>query len=232
MHIEPLGDHALLVHLGSSIDEETHRLVRAAYATLERLDLPGVSELVPAFTSIGVHYDPARVRHAPTEPPHEGLRRELAAALERLDPAELPPARTVEIPVCYGGDFGPDLADVAGQAGLSAREVVRRHAAGEYLVYMIGFAPGFPYLGGLDPRLATPRLDAPRTAVPAGSVGIGGEQTGIYPVESPGGWRLIGRTPLRLFDPTREPATLLRAGDRVRFRAVTAARFRELERGA
>ncbi|MBX6364776.1 MAG: 5-oxoprolinase subunit PxpB [Gemmatimonadetes bacterium] len=232
MDIEPLGDRALLVQLGSSIDEATHRLVRAACAALERRRIPGVIELVPAFTSVGVHYEPGLVRRAPTESPHEALRRELEAALRGLDPGELPPPRTIDIPVCYGGEFGPDLDEVAARAGLSPEEVVRRHAAGEYLVYMIGFAPGFPYLGGLDPRLATPRLDAPRTAVPAGSVGIGGAQTGIYPLESPGGWRLIGRTPLRLFDPAREPAALLRAGDRVRFHPVDPARFRALERGA
>ena len=130
------------------------------------------------------------------------------------------------IPVCYGGDFGPDLAFVAKHAGLTEAEVIRRHTGRDYRIYMLGFLPGFPYLGGLDPRLFTPRLQNPRTAIPAGSVGIGGEQTGIYPVASPGGWQLIGRTPLDLFDPERPPRYA--AGDCIRFTAITAEQFAKL----
>jgi KipI family sensor histidine kinase inhibitor len=125
--------------------------------------------------------------------------------------------RRIEIPVAYGGEYGPDLADVAAHTGLTPAEVVRRHSAGDYVVYLLGFLPGFAFMGGLAPELATPRRAEPRTAVPASSIGIGGEQTGIYPVVSPGGWQLIGRTPLSLFDPTAESPTLLRPGDRVRF---------------
>src|SRR5262249_55828790 len=135
-----------------------------------------------------------------------------------------PESRTIDIPVCYGGECGPDLEDVARHTGLAPAEVIARHSAVTYLVYFLGFSPGFPYLGGLAPELATPRLSAPRKRVPAGSVAIGGRQTGVYPVESPGGWRIIGRTDLRLFDPNAEPPALLRTGDSVRFVSVNARR--------
>lgn len=214
MRIEPLGDCAALVRFGDRIDEALHRLVRAACARLEAQPVPGTVELVPAFTTVAVSYDPARVG---TPSPYGTVAAALAARLAELEADEAPAGRTVEVPVHYGGSAGPDLELVAARAGLAPEEVVRLHAAGDYLVHMIGFAPGFPYLGGLDPRLHCPRRDAPRTVVPAGSVGIGGSQTGIYPVESPGGWQLIGWTPLVLFDPTRDPPALLRAGDRVRF---------------
>jgi inhibitor of KinA len=138
----------------------------------------------------------------------------------------LPPPRTVEIPVCYGGDLGPDIDDVARQHGMSAQDVIDIHASGDYLVYMVGFMPGFAYLGGLSSRIATPRRQTPRTAVPAGSVGIGGEQTGVYPLVSPGGWNLIGRTPLRIFDIDRTDAALLATGDRVRFRPISNGEFK------
>ncbi len=214
MRIEPLGDCAALVRFGDRIDEAMHRLVRAACARLEAEPVAGMVELVPAFTTLAVSYDPAAVG---TAAPYPTVAAALEARLADVQADEAPAGRTVEIPVRYGGSVGPDLEVVAAHAGLPPAEVVRLHGAGDYLVHMIGFAPGFPYLGGLDPRLHCPRRDAPRTVVPAGSVGIGGSQTGIYPVESPGGWQLIGRTPLVLFDATRDPPTLLRAGDRVRF---------------
>jgi inhibitor of KinA len=134
----------------------------------------------------------------------------------------------IEIPVCYGGELGPDLDDVAERHAMSADDVIRVHSAGNYLVYMVGFMPGFAYLGGLSERIATPRRNSPRTAVPAGTVGIGGSQTGVYPLESPGGWHLIGRTPVRVFDIGRDPAALLATGDRVRFVSITRAKYDEL----
>jgi inhibitor of KinA len=151
----------------------------------------------------------------------------LEAACADLAHAHLPPPRIVEIPVCYGGAFGPDLDDVAERHGLGSDDVVAIHTSGEYLVYMVGFMPGFAYLGGLDERIATPRRRSPRTAVPAGTVGIGGQQTGVYPLVSPGGWNLIGRTPLRIFDPARDEPTLLATGDRVRFRAIPLDEYQE-----
>lgn len=213
MRVVPLGDRALLIQLGSTIDDATHRHVRAVSARLASSTVPGMIEVVPAFASVAVHYDPARA-------PYTRFAAAVQAALAELGDERLPEPRTVEIPVRYGGEEGPDLDVVARAHGLSADEVVRLHSAASYRVYMLGFAPGFPYLGGLPESLATPRRAEPRTAVPAGSVGIGGSQTGIYPLTTPGGWQIIGRTSLSLFDPRREPATLLAIGDVVRFRAV------------
>jgi inhibitor of KinA len=234
MKFTALGDRAILIQVGSSIDEATHRRVRAVQSRLSQCVIAGVVELVPAYTSLAVHYDPAQLEQPAaddTSAPHDRLCARLAEVLARAEVEQLPTQRYVEIPVVYGGEFGPDLEDVARQHGLSADEVIRIHGGGDYLVYMIGFAPGFPYLGGLDPRLATPRRSVPRTAVAAGSVGIGGDQTGVYPIESPGGWHLIGRTPRRLFVANREPPTLLQAGDRVRFRAISSREFDILEKG-
>ena len=209
------GDCALVVEYGSAIDPRVNARVRLLDRLLGSLHHPGIVETVPTYRSLMVHYDPLVV-------PREALARvvmDVAAGLTDGPGAE---GRVVEIPVAYGGDAGPDLAGVAAHNGLAEDAVVEIHAAGEYLVYMLGFMPGFPYLGGMSPRIATPRLPTPRTAVPAGSVGIAGEQTGIYPTESPGGWRLIGRTPVRLFDPARMPPALLEAGDRVRFVPLSA----------
>ena len=228
MHFSPLGDRALLVHLGTTIDEATHRRVRAVYARLERQRLPGVTELVPAYTSVALHYDPQRV---PGDPEHESVsayHRLVAlvmSAFTDLRDEEGVASRLVDIPVCYGGAHGPDLEEVARRHGLSGTEVAEIHEGGDYFVYMLGFAPGFAYLGGLSDRIATPRRAEPRTAVPAGSVGIGGSQTGVYPMTLPGGWQLIGRTPLRLFDASRTPPSLLAVGDRVHFRAIAPNEF-------
>jgi inhibitor of KinA len=229
MHFAPLGDRALLITLGYSIDDPTHRRVQAALARLDRAEIPGITEFVPAFASIAVHYDPAAWAEGSTTPPYTHVVSALERALDHLGDGEPAPSRLVEIPVCYGGELGPDLDDVAARHGLSADEVVTLHASVDYRVHMVGFMPGFAYLGGLPQAIATPRRDTPRTAVPAGSVGIGGAQTGVYPLVSPGGWHLIGRTPLRLFDVSRDPAALLAAGDRVRFRRISAADFQASE---
>ena len=230
MTFTPLGDSAVTVTLASSIDEPSHRRVRAACRRIRAAELPGIVDLVPAFTSIVVHYDPvqiaARSLTGPAPSPYDRLTAQLAELLANLADEPQPEARTVEIPVCYGGDLGPDLDDVARQHSLSSDEVVAAHVAGNYLVYMIGFMPGFAYLGGLDPAIATPRRAAPRMAVPAGTVGIGGSQTGVYPLVSPGGWNLIGRTPLKIFDSARAEPALLTAGDRVRFRPISLDEFR------
>lgn len=211
MRIEPLGDGAVQIVLGDGPDEATRVRVAAAAERVRRATLPGGTECVPGYTSLTVHYDPLRVGDV------EGMLRRTLADPDHAQGGE---GRLVEIPVRYGGEWGPDLEEVAALHGIAADEVVRLHTAAEYRVHLIGFVPGFPYLGGLSPRLHTPRRDSPRTTVPAGSVGIGGGQTGVYPVDSPGGWRLIGRTPLALFDPRRDPPALLRAGDRIRFRAL------------
>ncbi|HEY0153247.1 MAG TPA: 5-oxoprolinase subunit PxpB [Longimicrobium sp.] len=227
MRIEPLGDSAVQIVLGDAPDEPTRRRVAAASRRVAESHLPGLIECVPGFTSLTIHYDPVQL-----PPPDAGWLDSLAQLLDELEESAGDDGRLVEIPVCYGGDFGPDLKSLASLHGLTADDVVALHAAGDYRVHLIGFVPGFPYLGGLDAKLATPRRESPRTVVPAGSVGIGGAQTGVYPVESPGGWQLIGRTPLRLFDAHRDPPALLRAGDRVRFVPVDAEAFRRLEHGA
>src|SRR5579884_2716552 len=229
MRLSPLGDGAILITLGNTIDPATHRLVRATVARIDAARIMGVVDVVPAFASVAVHYEPAQFR---ADAPYEDLASVLWDLLSDLTHSALPPARVVEIPVCYGGDFGPDLDDVAARHALTPDDVVRLHSGAVYLVYMVGFMPGFAYLGGLPDKIATPRRSSPRSAVPAGTVGIGGNQTGVYPLVSPGGWNLIGRTPLRMFDPSREPPTLLAAGDRVRFRAISLDEFAAIEAGA
>ena len=206
----PAGDQALVVELGDGISPEINRRVRDLMLAIERSGPPGVVETVPTYRSLLVYYDPLA-----TSAP------ELQASLEHLehglDEQSFDTPRVVHIPTLYGDEYGPDLEFVAGHSGLTAEEVVRVHSESEYLVYMMGFSPGFPYLGGVPERLVTPRLETPRTHIPAGSVGIAESQTGIYPVASPGGWRLIGRTPLKMFDPAAEPPSLVGAGDYIRF---------------
>lgn len=225
VRVEPLGDCALQVTLGDAPDEAARLRVAAATRRLESAGLPGVVECVPGFTTVTLHLDPDRVSTWPAD-----LAERIASLLERIDAADAGVDRLVEIPVCYGGELGPDLDHLAASHGLTADAVVRIHSGAEYRVHLLGFIPGFPYLSGLDPRLHTPRRAVPRTSVPAGSVAIGGGQAGIYPLDSPGGWHLIGRTPLRLFDPRRPDPALLRPGDRIRFVAVDAAEYRRLER--
>jgi KipI family sensor histidine kinase inhibitor len=217
------GDAALVVELGDAIDEDVNRRVHRLAAALEHSRLEGLVDLVPTYRSLLVCYDPARTRFHTLAP----LVRQACLA---LDAADAFPARTVDIPTCYGGEHGPDLPFVAAHAGLSEDEVVNVHAAGQYTVFMMGFSPGFAYLGGMSPRIAAPRLKTPRTAIPAGSVGIAQQQTGIYPVESPGGWQLIGQTPLALFDPARNPPTAVQPGDTIRFVPIDAARYHEMMR--
>jgi inhibitor of KinA len=227
MHFAPLGDSAVMITLGETIDERTHRLVRAAVRRIRAEPPPGFIDLVPAFVSIAVHYDPVAASAGASGSPYQQIVEFLRARLEAVDVETLDAPRTVEIPVCYGGELGPDLEDVARTHGLTPDDVVQLHTGAEYLVYMIGFMPGFAYLGGLPERIATPRRTTPRTAVPAGTVGIGGRQTGVYPLVSPGGWNLIGRTPVKIFDLARRDATLLSTGDRVRFRQISRAEFDE-----
>lgn len=232
MQITPLGDGALMLTLGDQIDDSTHRRVQAAWRALSAEPMPGVSEVTPAYTTVTLFYEAWRVVAAGA--PEDGVIDWLSDRVrERLkDPPKAAKAakpRVVEVPVCYGGEHGPDLGRVAAQARLFPEEVVKRHSAAKYLVHLIGFAPGFPYLGGLPRELVTPRHAKPRMAVPAGSVAIGGEQTGIYPQVTPGGWNLIGCTPLRLFRPEQTPPVLLQAGDEVRFKVITPDEFKKLK---
>lgn len=219
---ETLAEDALLLRFGDRIDIELNARVQVAAACLRRL--PRV-ECVPAYASVLLRFDP---RDWPGDGgPHLQLQAAVDAALAETGEG-VAAARELVIPVCYGGEYGPDLAEVAAHCGLDEAAVPALHAAADYRVAMLGFAPGFPYLLGLDPRLMMPRRSDPRQRVPAGSVAIGGRQTGIYPEALPGGWQVIGRTPLRLFDLAAEAPALLAAGDRVRFRAIDADAFRKL----
>lgn len=232
MLITPLGDMALQIELGEAIDEPTHRRVQTAWRALSAApSLPGVTEIVPAYTTVTVFYDPllAVQAGAPENNLFDWLMVQVGERMKNPPKMEKFKGRTVEVPVCYEGDFGPDLGLVAKLAKLSLEEVIKRHSKPEYLVYLVGFAPGFPYLGGLPKELETPRRAKPRMVVPPGSIGIGGRQTGIYPFATPGGWNLVGRTPLQLFRPAEDPPVLLCAGDRVKFRAITREEFARLE---
>jgi KipI family sensor histidine kinase inhibitor len=210
--IRPASDRSLLVTFGDAISLESHH--RVFHLTRSLLGVRGILNLHPAYSSVLIEFDPRLAESASIE---ALIHQKMALDVDRPG-TETP--RTVEIPVVYGGEFGPDLDDVAKHTGLSPERVVELHSSTEYLVYFLGFAPGFAYLGGLPPELATPRISAPRKHVPAGSVAIGGNQTGVYPIVSPGGWRLIGRTSVKLFDPSAAEPVLLRMGDHLRFVAT------------
>jgi inhibitor of KinA len=222
--ISPLGDCAVVIEFGDEIDRAMNSRVKSFADQLDAASLPAIVENIPTFTNVTVIYDPLRASF-------ENLVTELERVVDAM-PADAPGAepRTVVIPVRYGGEFGPDLESVAERNHLSPDEVVEIHTEPVYPVYMIGFAPGFPYLGGMSERIRAPRLETPRERIPAGSVGIAGAQTGVYPIETPGGWQLIGRTPLRLFDPARDPPSLLQAGDLVRFTAINKEEYQRTER--
>lgn len=220
-----MGDRALVVEYGEPSSPELSTRIAAIAHSLRAAPLPGVLDLVPAYTTLTLHFDPASIDG---NAPFDTLAEQLGAWLEAGAAQAPAPSRLVEIPVCYGGSFGIDLEDLAHRHGLGTADVIAIHSGAEYTVHMLGFVPGFAYLGGLDPRLFTARRDAPRARVPAGTLGIGGEQTGIYPLDAPGGWHLIGRTPLRLFAPQREPPCLLNAGDRVRFLPISPSQFAAL----
>jgi len=205
-----MGDRALLVELGDQIDPSINEKVRELFLRLDRRPPEGVVELVPSYRSLMVVYDPLRTGF-------DRLRDEILSLQQAADPSLVPQPRTLSVPVVYGGEFGPDLDWVAGFHKISPEQVVTLHTGTTYRVYMIGFTPGYPYLGELPEALATPRRETPRTVVPQGSVAIAQRQTGIYPVQSPGGWHILGWTPIRLFDASQWPPTPLEMGDRVRF---------------
>ena len=219
MKIKPLGDSALLISFGEVIEDEINARVHAIARAIEKSNFEWLVETVPAYSSLLVIYDPLKVSYSEVEASIGPLLKAEGRAFE---------GRLIEIPVVYGSSYGPDIEFVANYNGLSVDEVIEIHSRPVYRVYFLGFLPGFAYLGGMDERIATPRLEKPRLKVPAGSVGIAGKQTGIYPLESPGGWRLIGRTPLRLFNPAKEPPTLLQPGDRVKFVPIEESEFRKL----
>ncbi|NJE07924.1 5-oxoprolinase subunit PxpB [Thermococcus sp. M39] len=216
---KPAGDSALVIIFGDRIDEGINKKVHAVANAIEKASPDWLIEVVPTYTSIYVYYDPLKLSY---QEALDAIKPFLSA-----EPKEEKP-RIVEIPTVYGGEFGPDIEFVAQHNGLTIDDVIEIHSKPLYRVYMLGFTPGFAYLGGMDERIATPRLEKPRLKVPAGSVGIAGKQTGIYPIESPGGWRLIGRTPLRLFTPEKDPPTLLQPGDYVKFVPISEEEFWEI----
>ena len=239
MDIIPLGDSALIVRLRDQFEdapEETLDEVLRTFQQLRKAAIPGVIELAPAYTSVAVFFDPVTIAESSGTPDkvfdwlatriHAVLATRYDGRRARISKGDV---RIVEIPVCYDSEFAPDLDDVAGHAQIMTKQVVDLHSSAEYRVACIGFVPGFSFLAGLPEKLATPRRSIPRKEIPPGSVGIGGAQTGIYPLRLPGGWNLIGRTPLKLFDPTKNPPALLRPGDRVRFRVITREEFESLK---
>ena len=221
--IRPVGDRALTVEFGAVIDEEINRRVHALAAWITSRRMPGITELVPTYRSLLICYDPDVLSYG-----------RLKRRLERFDPSCISDGaekrRILEVPCCYGGEFGPDLGDMESLTGLSAEEIVRVHSGVDYRIYMLGFLPGFVYLGGLDGRIEAPRLSSPRKAIPAGSVGIGGNQTGVYPMASPGGWRLIGRTPIPFYDPASAQPILCKAGEFIRFVPVSPEEYAKIGR--
>ena len=229
--LQPMGDRCLIVQFEPRVDPEINARVRSVAQYLLTHPIEGVVDVVPAFTTVAIHYRPEAVGNDPThEPPYQRLCRSIESILAAGVTHTHSSTRVVEVPVCYGGEFGPDLDDVAVQCKLTPQQVTELHAASPHQVYMLGFAPGFPYLGGLDPRLEMPRRATPRTKVPAGSVAIAREQSAIYSIETPGGWNVLGRTPLRLFTPEADPPCLLQPGDNVRFVPISAEQFKAAQR--
>jgi len=219
---QPASDQSLLIYFGQRITLEAHQHVMRLLRLLEAEPVDGIRNLHPAYCSLLIKFDALKLGHGDVEAI-------LRHYLDRLEAVRLPEPRQVKIPVCYGGECGPDLNDVAALLAMTPSQVIELHTSATYEVYFLGFVPGFAYLGELPPALVTPRLATPRRRVPAGSVGIAGSQTGVYPVATPGGWRLLGRTPIQMFRANRSAMSLLSIGDRVRFTPVTQAQFAALE---
>lgn len=216
------GDSALNLEFARIITPETSTSIRLAADNLNADPIKGITELVPTFCSLMVCYDPLVIGF-------DELSYRLRSKLHDLEDSRVTTRKIIEIPVCYGGEFGPDMQTVVAHTGLPEKEIIEIHTAPDYLIDMLGFLPGFAYLGGLDSRLHTPRLAEPRTRLEAGSVGIGGSQTGIYPLPSPGGWQIIGRSPLRPYDPDRENPILYAAGEYIRFKPISADEYSAIE---
>ncbi len=216
----PAGDSAMLVKTGNDISPQTNLLVRQMHHILLQMGIEGITEFVPAYNTLMVYYQPSLINY-------QTLRKKIHLAELQISSFELPRPHNINVPVCYGGDYGPDLSWVAAYNGISEEEVIKIHTQSLYTVYMLGFTPGFCYLGGLQSQISCPRKETPRMIVPAGSVGIAGTQTGIYPIESPGGWQIIGKTPLLLFRPWHQHPFLMEAGNTVQFYAVNPDEFQK-----
>lgn len=219
------GDCGISVEFGNEISPDINNKIRAFKIAIEKSRIEGIVETIPTYRSLLVQYKPEQIGFKELTKRFEGLMGSLASI-------EIPPPSVIEIPVLYGGEMGPDIENVAEHNHKTVEEVIDIHTSKEYLIYMLGFIAGFPYLGGMSKEIATPRLKNPRVKIDGGSVGIAGEQTGIYPVDSPGGWQLIGRTPLKLYDSEREKPILLEAGQYIKFKAITEDEYRQIEKEA
>ena len=217
------GDSALLIEFGKEINPETKRKITAIVQLMREQHIEGIVDVIPAFCSLLINYDPRVLSY-------EELKERMENLLKMETKTETTRKRIFEIPVCYGGEYGPDIDNIAEHAGLSVNEVIKIHSSKDYLIYILGFLPGFTYLGGLDERIHTPRLASPRLTIRAGSVGIGGSQTGIYPLDSPGGWQLMGLTPVRTYDPERQTPILVEAGDYIRFIPIDEEEFLRIQK--
>ncbi|MWV43012.1 5-oxoprolinase subunit PxpB [Paenibacillus sp. HJL G12] len=227
--MKPLGDSALLIQFGERIGEDVNAKVQAAASYLDQHPFTGYVECIPSFTTLTVYYDLLKLGR----PPGSGTASEYVCSivtglLQDMESISFSARKIVEIPVCYGGEYGPDLAYVAEINGRSEQDVVKIHTGQEFLIYALGFAPGFPYLGGVPESIAAPRKKTPRLSIPAGSVGIAGTQTGIYPLQTPGGWQIIGRTPLAIFQPEHHPPVLLESGQMIRFKSISSDEYDRL----
>ncbi|PJN89085.1 kinase inhibitor [Bacillus sp. mrc49] len=234
--MSPLSDSAIVITFGNGMEYSIHKKIKLFMDLLEEEPFAGFVECVPAFTNLTIFYDPLVIYNIHKQSneatsPYDVVRSILDRKLLDLIEDTKVSHRTVSIPVCYGGEYGPDLEYVARYHDLTTDEVIHIHSNGEYLAYMIGFAPGFPFLGGLPKDIATPRRSSPRMTIPAGAVGIAGMQTGVYPISTPGGWQLIGQTPMELFLPNVTPPSLLQAGDMVKFQPISEQEYKEIKGG-
>ena len=217
------GDSSLLIEFGDEISPDINRRIAATVELMREQHIEGVVDVIPAFCSLLVNYDPRVIRY-------EKLKKRMESMV-RMDIKLGEGKRKIfEIPVLYGGEYGPDLGAIAEHAGISEEEVIRIHSSRDYLIYMLGFIAGFPYLGGMSKEIATPRLQSPRVKIPGGSVGIAGEQTGVYPIDSPGGWQLIGLTPVKMYDPNRAVPILPEAGQYIKFRPIDRKEFEQIQK--
>ena len=212
------GDSALLLQFEQRIGEDVNRRISATVKLLKMQQIEGIVDMIPAYASLLVQYNPLVIRY-------EEIYKRVSAIVKMDTKVESMEKKVWEIPVLYGGELGPDFSYVAEHAGISGEELIRLHSEKDYLVYMLGFLPGFTYLGGLEEKLHTPRLENPRVKIPAGSVGIGGSQTGVYPVDSPGGWQLIGRTPVKMYDPEKQDPILVQPGEYIHFYSITDSEY-------
>ena len=215
------GDSSLLIVFGDEISPEINRRISAVVQLLKNHQIQGIVDLIPSYSALLINYNPQVIRF-------EEIRCRVEKILSMDVKADAAARKIVEIPVCYGGEYGPDLQTIADHAGLTPEEVIDIHSSRDYLIYMLGFLPGFCYLGGLDERIHTPRLANPRLRIREGSVGIGGNATGIYPMDSPGGWQLMGLTPVKTYDPTKPVPILLNAGEYIRFIPIDEAEFQRI----